>query len=99
MLATNAQDVEEVLSTAALAGMCLEINTSGLRRSQRLTYPAPELRPLAAVYGVPVITGSDAHEPHLVGNASAEVPDLRQARFHGRRFEILPLASSRAIAS
>jgi histidinol-phosphatase (PHP family) len=92
VLATNGQDVEEVLSLAALAGMCLEINTSGLRRSQRLTYPAPEVLPLAAAYGLPVITGSDAHEPHLVGHAFAEardriaeVPGLRQVRFRGRQ--------------
>jgi len=106
VLATNAGDVAEVLSLAARAGMCLEINTSGMRRSWKKPYPLPEILPLAARFGVPVITGSDAHEPHLVGYGFEEVhewiagvPGLRRARYRGRKYELRPQPSSRAIAS
>jgi histidinol-phosphatase (PHP family) len=92
VLKTNAPDVEEVLSLAAQAGMSLEINTSGMRRSWGQPYPLPEILPLAARLEVPVITGSDAHEPRLVGYGFAEVrdwiagvPGLRQVRYRGRR--------------
>jgi len=96
VLATNAGDVEEVLSLAARAGMSLEVNTSGMRRSWRMPYPLPEILPLAAARGLPVITGSDAHEPHLVGHGFAEVdgwiagvPGLRKMRYRGRQVQEL----------
>jgi len=92
VLPSNAEDVEEVLALAARAGMSLEINTSGMRRSWRLPYPLPDILPLAAARGLSVITGSDAHEPHLVGYGFAEVdqwiaacPGLRRVRYRDRR--------------
>jgi histidinol-phosphatase (PHP family) len=92
VLATNAGDVEEVLSLAARAGMSLEINTSGMRRSWKLPYPSPEILLLAAARGQSVITGSDAHEPQLVSYGFAEirdwideVPGLRRVRYRGRK--------------
>ncbi len=92
VLAANEDDVTEVLSLAARAGMSLEINTSGMRRSARLPYPQPDILPLAAARGLQVIAGSDAHEPQLVGYGFAEVerwiaacPGLRRVRYCGRR--------------
>jgi histidinol-phosphatase (PHP family) len=97
VLAGNAQDVEEVLALASRAGMSLEINTSGMRRSWRLPYPLPDVLPLAAARGLPVIAGSDAHEPHLVGYGFDEVdkwisasPGLRLVRYRGRRAQEVP---------
>jgi histidinol-phosphatase (PHP family) len=92
VLETNAEDVAQVLELAAGAGMCLEINTAGLRRPLAEPYPAPAILPLAAASGVPVITGSDAHEPHLAGYAFsmvrdwiAELPDLQCVRYRRRK--------------
>jgi histidinol-phosphatase (PHP family) len=102
VLASNEEDVAEVLAMAARAGMSLEINTSGMRRSCRLPYPAPEILPLAAARGLPVITGSDAHEPQLVGHGFAEVgqwiaasPGLRRVRYRARRARELPAEPAR----
>jgi histidinol-phosphatase (PHP family) len=96
VLETNAEDLEEVLSLAGQAGMSLEINTSGMRRASRMPYPAPEILPLAAARGLSVITGSDAHEPQLVGYGFAEVdrwiaasPGLRRVRYRGRRAQAI----------
>jgi histidinol-phosphatase (PHP family) len=96
VLATNSGDVEEVLALAARAGMSLEINTSGMRRSWRLPYPLPEILPLAVAQGLPVITGSDAHQPHLVGHGFAEVdewiagvPGLQRVRYRARHPVVL----------
>ena len=92
VLAANTKDVEEVLALAARAGMSLELNTAGMRRAQPAPYPAPEMWPLAAAQRVPVITGSDAHEPHLVGYGFSEVrgwieavPGLQTARYRDRK--------------
>jgi len=100
VLEANARDVERVLDAAARAGMSLEVNTSGMRRSWRLPYPLPDLLPLAAARGLPVVTGSDAHEPHLVGYGFPEVrawigacPGLRQVRYRGRRSLALEAAA------
>lgn len=92
VLDTNAEDVGQVLTLAVGAGMSLELNTSGMRRSWRLPYPLPDVLPLAAARGLPVITGSDAHEPHLVGSGFSEAdrwiaacPGLRRVRYRGRQ--------------
>jgi len=86
----------------------MEINTAGMRRTQSAPYPAQGILPLAAAHGLPVITGSDAHEPHLVGFGFSEVrgwieavPGLRQARYRGRKrqpAEPLSEIRSRALA-
>jgi histidinol phosphatase-like PHP family hydrolase len=76
--------------------MSLEINTSGMRRSWRLPYPLPEILPLAVAQGLPVITGSDAHQAHLVGHGFAEVhewivgvPGLQRVRYRARHPVVL----------
>jgi histidinol-phosphatase (PHP family) len=108
VLADNAPDVEEVLDLAARAGMSLEINTSGMRRPGGDPYPLPEILPLAAARALPVIAGSDAHEPHLVGHGFAQVeewiegtPGLRRVRYRGRQLRELaePRPAGRHLAS
>lgn len=49
------------------AGMCFEVNTSGLRKPVREIYPSADIVRLAAKLGVPVTLGSDAHEARHVG--------------------------------
>jgi histidinol-phosphatase (PHP family) len=104
VLASNAGDVEEVLTLASGAGMSLEINTGGMRRQLAQPYPAPEILQLASRMGTRVILGSDAHEPHLVGYGFAEVqgwlrgcPGLQAVRYRGRKAE--PLAVAGEVAS
>jgi len=43
--------------------MCVEINTSGLRRPVKEIYPAEELLKICFEKGIPVTLGSDAHAP------------------------------------
>ncbi|TYO95925.1 histidinol-phosphatase HisJ family protein [Desulfallas thermosapovorans] len=51
----------------ARAGVCAEINTAGLRMPVAEMYPAPGLLKAFRKYAVPLVTGSDAHEPGQVG--------------------------------
>jgi histidinol-phosphatase (PHP family) len=46
--------------------LCIEINTSGLRKKVAEVYPAENILRLAAEYGIPLTTGSDAHKPQDV---------------------------------
>lgn len=46
--------------------MCVEVNTSGLRRPCREIYPSEKLLRMCFDHGVPVTLGSDAHTPQDV---------------------------------
>ena len=49
------------------AGVCMEVNTAGLRNPAGEIYPSFEFLKICREYNVPVATGSDAHKPGQVG--------------------------------
>lgn len=54
--------LEDVLGTVIARGIVLELNTSGLRRSERITYPSPPVLKLyRSLGGTHVTLGSDTH--------------------------------------
>jgi histidinol-phosphatase (PHP family) len=57
----------ETVQTIADAGVCVEVNTSGLRRPCGEIYPSEQILKLCQRHGVPVTLGSDAHRPQDVG--------------------------------
>lgn len=76
----------------AAAGVCVEVNTAGMRVPAGEIYPSLEFLKLCREEGVPASTGSDAHDPELVGsNFQEAVLLLREAGydevavFNGRR--------------
>ena len=48
------------------AGVCVEVNTGGLRKPVAEMYPHPDLLRAYHAAGVPVTLGSDAHAPNEV---------------------------------
>jgi len=48
-------------------GVCIEINTSGLRKPVKEIYPHSDILKIYNKYDIPIIFGSDAHEPEHVG--------------------------------
>lgn len=58
------------------AGVCLEVNTAGLRVPAGEIYPSLEFLRLCRLEGVPASTGSDAHAPELVGANFSEALEL-----------------------
>ena len=50
----------------ARAGVCVEVNTAGLRKPCAEVYPHPDLLRACQAAGVPTTFGSDAHAPHEV---------------------------------
>ena len=54
------------------AGVCVEVNTAGLRRPCAEPYPALDLLRACRRAGVPATLGSDAHQPDHVGLAFAD---------------------------
>jgi len=58
---------EETARVFKRAGVCVEVNTAGLRYPAKEIYPGPELLEVFYKYGLPVTMGSDAHRPDDVG--------------------------------
>ena len=59
---TDFSDIlRETVDAAARAGICVEINTAGLRRPCSEMYPSEQFLSLLQEEGVPITFGSDAH--------------------------------------
>ncbi len=58
----------EALKAIKKADLCIEINTSGLRKPQGETYPSERMLAMAKELGIPLTLGSDAHKPAEVGS-------------------------------
>jgi histidinol-phosphatase (PHP family) len=52
----------------ARAGVCVEVNSAGLRKPCAEIYPHPDLLRACFAAGVPTTFGSDAHAPHEVAS-------------------------------
>lgn len=55
-------------SRLANAGVCVEVNTAGLRKPCREIYPNPDLLRACRLGSVPITLGSDAHAPNEVAS-------------------------------
>lgn len=76
---TVAAAATAALHAVAAAGMCVEINTGGLRKAIGETFPGPELVAEARKLGIRLVLGSDAHKPRDVGHGFDHAADLARA--------------------
>jgi histidinol-phosphatase (PHP family) len=70
---------EQTARVFARCGVCVEVNTAGLRAPAAEIYPALDFLRACRKYNVPVTTGSDAHSPAQVGYGWKEVRQWLQA--------------------
>jgi histidinol-phosphatase (PHP family) len=70
---------EETARVFKQAGVCVEVNSAGLRYPAREVYPAPALMEVFYRYGIPVTLGSDAHSPEQAGAGLDEALRLVRA--------------------
>lgn len=89
---------ETTAAVFARAGVCVEVNTAGLRAPAGEIYPAPAFLYACHRYGVPATIGSDAHHPEQVGAGLDDAVALLKeagyrsvAIFSRRRRHFLPL--------
>lgn len=59
--------IERNLDRIAATGVAMELNTSGLHKRIREMNPGPEMLAAMAKRNIPVVLGSDSHEPGRVG--------------------------------
>ncbi|GAB6273147.1 MAG: histidinol-phosphatase HisJ [Peptococcaceae bacterium] len=73
----------EAAKAFAQAGVCVEVNTAGLRVPAGEIYPSLSFLKVCRQCGVPAAVGSDAHQPGQVGYGFKEaVRHLRRAGYH-----------------
>ena len=89
---------EETARVFKRAGVCVEVNTAGLRYPVKEIYPAPELLEIFFKHGLPVTIGSDAHRPADVGAGLPEAIELIKntgyrevAVFSGRKIKLVKI--------
>ncbi len=89
----------------ARAGVCVEVNTAGLRRDCAEAYPHPALLRACRAAGVPTTFASDAHRPEdVAANLDVAMALMRAAgydqfvRFAARRRELVALPATVAPA-
>jgi histidinol-phosphatase (PHP family) len=59
--------IRRALDRIARAGTAMELNTSGLNKPYREMNPSTEILEEMALRQIPVVIGSDSHDPHRVG--------------------------------
>ncbi|MBV9895110.1 MAG: histidinol-phosphatase HisJ family protein [Chloroflexi bacterium] len=69
----------ELAARLSRAGVCVEVNTAGLRKPVGEIYPHPDLLRALHAAGVPVTLGSDAHAPGEVAADMAAACALMQS--------------------
>lgn len=75
--------VQRILETLIARGIALELNTSGLRRAEKVTYPTPRVLELYGELGGKLVTlGSDTHRrSHLFHGLASGAALLREKGF------------------
>jgi histidinol-phosphatase (PHP family) len=66
----------EVAEVMAKSNICAEINTSGLRKPCNEIYPSEQFLKILFSHNVPIVFGSDAHQPEDVGRNFTEAVKL-----------------------
>jgi histidinol-phosphatase (PHP family) len=89
---------EETARAFKSAGVCVEVNTAGLRYPAKEIYPGPELLEVFYKHDLPVTIGSDAHHPEDVGFGLLEAIKLIRktgyreiATFSGRQAKYIKI--------
>ncbi len=61
--------IESALDRIAASGVAMELNTSGLNKVMPEMNPGPQMLELMCSRGIPVVIGSDSHNPGRVGES------------------------------
>ncbi len=94
--------VQRALDRIAAAGTAMELNTSGLLKAIPESNPGPEILREMEIRGIPVVLGSDAHNPGRVADGFEQALDLlrdcgfeKVSFFVSRRRQEVDLAAAR----
>lgn len=95
--------IGEALDRIAATGTAMEINTSGVNKALPEMNPGPEMLAMMAERDIPVVIGSDSHQPSRVGDGFETALDLLEEAgfrfvsvFRERKRSDLPIPLVRA---
>jgi len=71
--------LEETVVAVRDAGVCVEVNASGLRYPCAEQFPSRRMLEMLHAHRVPITVGSDAHQPHHVAEGFDTVRELLKA--------------------
>ncbi len=75
-------DIRAALDRIARTGIAMELNTSGLHKRIPEMLPGPAILAEIAARGIPMVLGSDSHDPGRVGADFERALDLLEAAGH-----------------
>jgi histidinol-phosphatase (PHP family) len=104
--AWNVERLEEVIAEAldriAATGVAMELNTSGVNKIYPEINPGPFMLAMIRERGIPVVLGSDSHNPSRVADGFLSALDVLEAAgfgeihvFEQRRPRPIPIAKAR----
>jgi len=71
--------IEKALDRIAATGVAMELNTSGIHKSIPEMNPGPGVLSMMQQRGIPVVLGSDAHQPGRVADRFSQALELLEA--------------------
>ena len=80
-----AEIVPPALDAVAEAGMAIEINTSGLDHGAAETYPSLQILAWMKERDIPIVFGSDAHDPSQIGRHFEKAVELARTAGYAHR--------------
>lgn len=93
------EDIAAALDRIAKTGVAMELNTSGIYKRFSEMNPGPQMLAMIHERGIPVVLGSDSHQPRRVGESfESGLQDLQAigftevSIFENRKRKTLPLA-------
>jgi histidinol-phosphatase (PHP family) len=84
LLDTHRAEVRQVIQLCRDQGMSAEVNVSGSRKPIGEPYPSWPIVRLMLEEGLPLVPGSDAHEPAQVAAGLEALEGTRLVRYRGR---------------
>jgi len=85
LMDTHREDIVQIVRLCRDRGMSAEVNVSGSRKPIGEPYPSWPIVALMAEEGLPLVPGSDAHEPSNVASGLKTLDGTRLVRYRGRR--------------
>jgi histidinol-phosphatase (PHP family) len=88
--------LRETMKVIAENGLCIEINTSGLRKPVKELYPSEAILALAKEFTIPLTLGSDAHAPDDVARDFDKAVELVE-RYGGGKITVFDQRNRREV--
>jgi histidinol-phosphatase (PHP family) len=85
LIDTHSSEIGDIIRRCREQGMSAEVNMSGARKSIGEPYPSWAIVRLMVEAGLPLVPGSDAHQPAQVGAGLEALEGTRLVRYRGRR--------------